>query len=89
MEKNNVTAIFKKGEKSKADNYHPISITSVPGKLMENLVRNAIVEHLTTNNLFSGSQYGFFKGKYCVTQLLEYLEDITEAIDNGKDVDII
>ena len=27
--------------------------------------------------------------KSCVTQLLEYLEDITEAMDNGKDVDVI
>ena len=56
---------------------------------MERLVRNAIVEHMTTNNLFSESQHGFLKGKSCVTQLLEYLEDITEAMDNGKDVDVI
>ena len=89
MEKANVTAIFKKGEKSKAENYRPISLTSVPGKLMERLVRNAIVEHMTTNNLFSESQHGFLKGKSCVTQLLEYLEKITEAMDNGKYVDVI
>ena len=56
---------------------------------MERLVRNAIVEHMTTNNLFSESQHGFLKGKSCVTQLLEYLEDITEAMDNGMDVDVI
>ena len=87
--KANVTAIFKKGEKSKAKNYRPISLTSVPGKLMERLVRDAIVEHMTTNNLFSESQHGFLKGKSCVTQLLEYLEGITEAMDNGNDVDVI
>ena len=29
------------------------------------------------------------KGKSCVTNLLEFLEDITQAIDNGDDVDII
>ena len=56
---------------------------------MERPVRNAIVEHMTTKNLFSESQHGFLKGKSCVTQLLEYLEDITEAMDNGKDVDVI
>ena len=87
--KANVTAISKKGERSKADNYRPISFTSVPGKLMERLVRNAIVEHMTTNNLIPESQHGFLKGKSCVTQLLEYLEDITEAMDNGKDADVI
>ena len=56
---------------------------------MERLVRNSIVEHMISNNLFSESQHGFLKGKSCVTQLLEYLEDITEAMDNGKDVAVI
>ena len=56
---------------------------------MERLVKNAIVQHMTTNNLFSEAQHGFLKGKSCVTQLLEYLEDITEAMDNGNDVDVI
>ena len=80
---------LKKGEKSKAENYRQISLTSVPGKLMERLVRKAIVEHMTTNKVLSESQHDFLKGKSCVTQLLEYLEDITEAMDNGKDVDVI
>ena len=80
---------LKKGEKSKAENNRPISLTSVPGKFMERLVRKAIVEHMTTNKVLSESQHNFLKGKSCVTQLLEYLEDITEALDNGKDVDVI
>ena len=28
-------------------------------------------------------------GKYCVTQLLEFLEDVSEALDEGDDVDVI
>ena len=56
---------------------------------MERLVRNAIVDHMTENNLFSASQQGFISGKSCITQLLEFMEDITESIDNGKDVDIV
>ena len=44
---------------------------------------------MTTNNLFSDSQHSFLKGKSCVTQLLEYLEAITEAMDNGNDVGAI
>ena len=56
---------------------------------MERLVRNAIVDHMTENNLFSTSQHGFIGGKSCITQLLEFMEGITESIDNGKDVDIV
>ena len=37
---------LKKGEKEKPENYHSISYTSVPGKLMEKLVRDKIVKHV-------------------------------------------
>ena len=80
--------LLKNGRKSKAENYRPISLTSAPGKLMERLVRNAIVEHVTENNLFSTSQHGFISGKSCIIQLLEFMEDITESIGNGKDVEL-
>ena len=85
----NVTAIFKKGERKDPANYRPISLTSVPGKLMERLVRNTLVEHMVNNNLFAAEQHGFIAGKSCTTQLLEYMEDITQAIDNGEDIDVI
>ena len=44
---------------------------------------------MTENDLFSKAQHGFIKGKSCVAQLLEFLEDITQAIDNGEDVDVV
>ena len=44
---------------------------------------------MTSNNLFSNTQHGFISGRSCITQLLEYIEDLTEAIDNGEDVDVI
>ena len=78
-----VTPIFKKGTKSKAEHYRPISLTSVTGKILERCMRGAIVKHLTSNNLFSTAQHGFLAGKSCVTQILEFMEYITDAIDNG------
>ena len=41
------------------------------------------------NNLFAKSQHGFISGKSCVTQLLEFLEEVSEALDEGDDVDVI
>ena len=75
--KAHVSAIFKSCSKSKPENYRPISLTSVPGKRLERLIRNKIVEHMTANNLFAKSQHGFRAGKSCITQLLEILEDVT------------
>ena len=85
----NVSAIFKQGEKQKPGNYRPISLTSVPGKLMERIIRDAIIQHMNTNNLFSSAQHGFIKGKSCTTQLLEFLEYVSQALDEGDDVDVI
>ena len=42
-----------------------------------------------TKNNFSPKQHGFIKGKSCNIQLLEFLENLTEALDAGKDVDVI
>ena len=56
------------------------------------MIQDKIVKHLTDNDLYSKAQHGFIKGKSCVTQLLElleFLEDITQAIDNGEDVDVV
>lgn len=47
------------------------------------------MEHMSVYNLFSESQHGFISGKSCVTQLLEFLEDVSEALDKGDDVDVI
>ena len=56
---------------------------------MERLIRDQLEEHMTRNNFFSSEQHGFIKGKSCTTQLLEFLEDLTEILDEGKDVDVI
>ena len=85
----NVTAIFKNGTKSKPENYRPISLTSAPGKLLERIIRGAIVKHMEENNLFSKVQHGFVSGRSCTTQLLELMEELTEALDSNEDVDII
>ena len=66
----NVTAIFKSGEKSKSSNYRPISLTSVPGKIMERTIRDALVNHMTTNNLVCDEQHCFIKReilRYAIT----------------------
>ncbi len=51
-----MTPIHKKGDKSQADNYRPILITSVVGKLLETIVTNHISNHLDSNNLLKDTQ---------------------------------
>ena len=67
----NISPIFKKGSRSLAENYHPISLTSVVCKLMEVFVKRVIM------------QYGFISGRSTTTQLLTYLDKCIESIING------
>ena len=56
-----VTAIFKKGNRTDPGNYRPVSLTSICCKILEQFVRDNIVNHMTENNLFSECQHGFRK----------------------------
>ena len=54
--------IFKKGSRSVAENYRPISLTSMLCKVMQTFVRESVFKHLMMNNLLSKKQYGFING---------------------------
>ena len=85
----NITPIHKKGPKSKAENYQPISLTSIPCKLLEELIKDHVISHLKVNNLISSVQHGFTERRSCLTNLLIALEMITKAIDEDCPVDTI
>ena len=70
-----VSPIFKKGDKKQAENYQPVSLTCVVCKIMESIVRDKLMLHMESNNLFSKDQFGFRSGYSCVTQLLHVLEE--------------
>ena len=87
--KANVTPIFKKGSKGDPGNYRPVSLTSVACKLMESILRDAVTDHLDRNRLIRRSQHGFTKGRSCATNLLEFLEKVTLAADEGMAMDVV
>ena len=41
------------------------------------------------NALFSEKQYGFISGRSAVLQLIRCLDEWTEALDRGEDIDVI
>jgi len=51
--------------------------------------RDEMVNHLDKHNLIRDSQHGFRKGYSCTTNLLTFLENVTEEINNNHCVDTI
>jgi hypothetical protein len=84
-----VRPIFKKGAKCSAGNYRPVSLTPVVCKIFEGFVRDALCAHLVENKVLSDDQFGFTKGRSCVTQLLVTINDWMSSLDNGVPVDAV
>ena len=63
-----ITSIYKKGIRNDPGNYRPVSLTSVIAKVMESLVRDAILSHLIQHDVLSDCQHGFVPGRDCITQ---------------------
>ena len=85
----NVTPIFKSGSKGLPGNYRPVSLTSIICKIMESVLRDAIVDFLAQNELLRLSQHGFLRRRSTLMNLLEYLEELTKMVDSGIAMDVI
>ena len=85
----NVVPIFKKGDRSKAANYRPVSLTSVSCKLLEHILCSAIMRHLDRNKILTEAQHGFRRHRSCESQLILTVNDLAENIDHNQQVDLI
>ena len=84
----NVTPIFKKGDKKIVSNYRPISLLPVCSKIFEKLVFNHVYDYLKRNNLLTVNQSGFRPGDSTTNQLLFLVNEIHEAFENPKCLEI-
>jgi len=84
-----VTPIYKKGCKEDLGNYRPVSLTSVPGKIVEQIVLKEITWHVWDSWGIRPSHHGFMKDRSCLTNLVSVYDLVTRLVDEGKAVDIV
>nr|VZI47861.1 unnamed protein product [Spirometra erinaceieuropaei] len=84
-----ISPLHKGGSRVSANNYRPVSLTSICCKIMEKIIKQQIMQFLEQIHLLSDSQHGFRKGRSCVTNLLYCLEHWTRAVDRGDMVHAI
>ena len=85
----NISPLFKKGSKDDPGNYRPISLTSVPGKMLESIIADDMMSHLEHNKLILDSQHGFRSGRSCLTNLVDFFHDMFSIYDKSRAVDIL
>ena len=64
--KANVVPVHKKGNKQTLENYRPVSLFPIYGKIFEHLIYNSLFEFFIANELISSNQSGFKAGDSCI-----------------------
>ncbi|GAB0209906.1 mitochondrial enolase superfamily member 1 [Grus japonensis] len=70
-------------------NYRPVSLTSIPGKVMEQLILGVIYNYVEEKVVIRNGQHGFTKGKSCLTNLIAFYDGMTSWVDEGRAVDVV
>ena len=84
----NIAPVFKKGSRSMAVNYRPVSLTSVICKILEHIITKHIRNHLDKHNILSPYQHGFRYKHSCESQLLITTHDLMKHQDKKHQVDV-
>merc|ERR1712121_438709 len=80
--------ILKQGSpRNHPKSYRPASLTSHIIKVFERVIRTALVEYLSDNDLLPRDQHAYIKGRSTLSQLLNHIEDSTRNWEEGKATD--
>ena len=85
----NVTPLYKKGNRSEPENYRPVSLTSIPCKLLEHVIYSNVMSHLEKYEYLNDKQHGFRSSRSCESQLALTVNDLAKILDDKGQVDII
>ena len=83
------TVTLPKGSSTDVNNYRPISLLSIPGKILEDVVSDTLSNHLESQGLLSHKQWGFRKNYSTESLLLHLTETWKNALDRGLIVGVL
>ena len=85
----NIAPIFKKGDRSLASNYRPISLTSICCKILEHIIFTNIMNHFDCHSVLTDRQHGFRSKHSTESQQMITTQDLAQSLNNKLQVDMI
>ena len=84
-----IVPVPKGSDKSQPSGYRPISILPIISKVMEKHVKALLDSHLQQNAPISPRQWGFMSSRSTVSALINVIDYLSQALDQGYEVCIV
>ena len=79
-----ILPLFKGGDRENVNNYRPVSLLPLPGKLLEKIVHKRITAFWDDNAILSNNQGGFRKGHSMAATIADLTDDLFQQINLGN-----
>ena len=84
-----VKSVLKKGAPTNMSNFRPISLLSIPGKILEDIISDSTDNHIEAQDLLSDNQWGFRKNHSTEGLLLHLTDTWKWALDENLKVGVL
>ena len=84
-----ICAVHKKDDKQDKNNYRPLSMLSIPSKIMESCAADDIKEHILQNGLVNDKQWAYKKGRSSELLLIHLTEIWRYAVESKRVVGVV
>ena len=85
----NIFPIYKKGDRTDASNYRPVTLTAICSKVLEHIIHSQIMQHFDKYSVLSDKQHGFRTKHSCESQLLLTVNDLTSSLNSKSQTDMV
>ena len=86
--KSNIVPVHKKNDKRLVNNYPPVSLLPIFGKIFEKNIFNRMYNFLLNKNLLNPNQSGFRPSDSCINQLIAITHEIFEVFDCNPPLEV-
>ena len=84
----NITPLFKKGKRTCASNYRPVSLTCICSKLLEHIIHSNIMSHFDKFFILTDKHHGFRSKHSCESQSILTIHDLAKCLDKKSQIDV-